>query len=180
MPDHPSPYFGVGHPLYEAPHEGMRVNPNVIGTQSLELRIPANPAVAGSPTDTSLGPIGMATNGVPLFNQYARDNAPLDQEIESFDRYNGHPTGRSLYHYHIEPFFLTEGNRAALVGFLLDGFPLYGPDEDDGSAPTGLDDCNGHTHAAPEFPDGIYHYHVVDVPPYFTGCYAGTPGTWSN
>ena len=30
VPDHPSPYWGVGNSLYEAPQPGMQVNPNTI------------------------------------------------------------------------------------------------------------------------------------------------------
>src|SRR5471030_1187071 len=34
VPDHTSPYWGVGNALYEAPQSGMIVNPNVITAQS--------------------------------------------------------------------------------------------------------------------------------------------------
>ncbi len=176
VPDHPSPYFGVGDPRYEAPKAGMTVNPNVIAEQHFVFRVPASPAVA-TPSDTPLGPIGMATNGVALFNQYAAGRQPLTYEIFSFDQYNGHPQQTGVYHYHLEPLWLTRTDKSALVGVLLDGFPVYGPMEADGSTPTGLDSCNGHTHATPDFPNGIYHYHVTATSPYISGCFKGTPGT---
>ena len=48
-----------------------------------------------------------------------------------------------MYHYHLEPLWLTGKRGAAtLIGVLLDGFPVYGPGETDGSSPKGLDSCN--------------------------------------
>lgn len=176
VPDHPSPYFGVGNMQYEAPQPGMQVNPNRIASQSLTLRVPAQPQVTGA-SDTPLGAMGVAINGVVLFNQYAAGRSPLDSEIPSFDRYNGHPQQTGTYHYHIEPVYLTAQGSGRLVGVLLDGFPVYGTRDPDGSAPSGLDACNGHVHATPEFASGVYHYHVVSTPPYIAGCFRGQPGS---
>lgn len=176
VPDHPSPYWGAGNPLYEAPQAGMIVNPNRIETQNFVIRVPIAPSLT-SPSDTPLGPIGMATNGVALFNQYAAFRQPLDGEIATFDRYNGHPQQTGQYHYHLEPLWLTAPSKSALIGVLLDGFPVYGPREQDGSLPSGLDSCNGHTHATADFPNGIYHYHITANVPYIAGCFHGTPGS---
>jgi hypothetical protein len=176
-PDHPSPYWGVGKPLYETPSQGMQVNPNLIATQNLVLRVPTSPSV-GTASDTPLGPMGLAVNGVAIFNQYAAGRSPLAGEIVTFDRYNGHPAPGGVYHYHVEPLWLTSNHGpSSLIGVLLDGFPVYGPREIDGALPSGLDSCNGHTHATPDVPAGIYHYHVTSAPPYISGCYRGTPGT---
>jgi hypothetical protein len=179
VPDHTSPYWGVGNALYEAPQEGMQVNPNLIVSQNFVLRVPLSPAAA-TPSDTPLGAIGMALNGVALFNQYAAGRQPLTFEILSFDRYNGHPQQTGVYHYHLNPVSITSGNPGGLVGVLLDGFPVYGLQETTGGTPTGLDACNGHTHATPEFPQGIYHYHLTATVPYIAGCFKGAPGTASQ
>jgi hypothetical protein len=175
VPDHPSPYFGAGHPLYEAPHTGMARNPNRIDTKSLVLRVPAAPELT-SASDTNMGPIGMAVNGVAFFNQYAAGMQPLTGEVRSFDRYNGHPAPDNMYHYHMEPLFLTAQGSSRLIGVLLDGFPVLGTHDANGRRPTDLDVCNGHTAATTEAPAGIYHYHVVSEPPYIAGCYRGRPG----
>ncbi len=176
VPDHTSPYWGAGNALYEAPQTGMVVNPNLIVSQALTLRVPLNPAVAAT-LDTPMGPIGMAVNGVPLFNQYAAGRSPLAGEIATFDRYDGHPQQSGMYHYHLEPLWLTANHGASsLIGVLLDGFPVYGPKETDGSLPAGLDSCNGHTHATADAPSGIYHYHVASTSPYISGCFKGTAG----
>lgn len=176
LPDHKSPYWGVGNALYEAPQAGMTVNPNLISAQSITFRIPASPARAAA-SSTPLGPMGVATNGVALFNQYAAGMTPLGPEILSFDRYNGHPTPQSQYHYHVEPLWLTASAKSTLVGVLLDGFPVYGPQDSTGATPSDLDSCNGHTGTTPDYPGGIYHYHITSAPPYIAGCFAGSIGT---
>ncbi len=179
VPDHKSPYFGVGNAQYEAPQAGMVVNPNLIASQNFVMRVPASPT-ATTPSDTPLGAMGMAVNGVALFNQYAAGRQPLTFEILSFDRYNGHPQQTGVYHYHIDPVWITGANQSALVGILLDGFPVYGSKDMDGSTPSGLDSCNGHLGVTPDFPNGIYHYHVTAAVPYIAGCFKGTPGSASE
>ena len=180
IPNHKSPYFGIGNANYVAPTAGIVLNPNKIAAQSYVLRIPIAPAAAAAPGDTPLDAIGIALNGVVFFNQYAAGRTPLTTEVVSFDQYNGHPAMQNNYHYHFEPLFLTASSKSALIGFILDGYPIYGPQETSGAAPSGLDACNGHTHATSEYPNGIYHYHVVSSPPYLVGCFHGTPGTVTN
>lgn len=177
LPDHKSPYWGTGNANYEAPHAGMQVNPHLIAAQNLTFRIPSSPSSAAATSDTPLGPIGISVNGVVFFNQYAAMRQPLTSEIVSFDRYNGHPSPSSQYHYHFEPVSITASSRSRLVGVLLDGFPVYGPIDSDGTTPSGLDACNGHTGATPEFASGIYHYHTTTAVPYISGCFRGTAGT---
>jgi hypothetical protein len=155
----------------------MQVNPNRIATQNLTFQISTTPAVASGTSDTPLGPIGLSVNGVVLFNQYAAMRQPLTSEIVSFDRYNGHPNQDNQYHYHFEPVSLTSASRSRLLGVLLDGFPVYGPIDGDGSTPSNLDSCNGHTGVTPDFSSGIYHYHTTTAVPYISGCFKGTAGT---
>jgi hypothetical protein len=119
-------------------------------------------------------------NGVPLFNQYNGQNRPLTVEVDTFDQYDGHPTPTGEYHYHAEPFSITkQSGSSALVGFLLDGFPVYGPVEN-GKRLTNadLDTLHGHTGPTADYPNGIYHYHITDADPYINGAgFHGTPGT---
>ena len=186
VPDHGSPYFGRGDSRYEAyngPNPQFRQNPNLIQEQNLVLRIPRNPEVDPSHPATPMGPIGLALNGVPFYNQYAAMRAPLTQEINGFDQYNGHPQQQGGYHYHIEPLWLTaENGKDALLGFLLDGFPVYGPMEG-GVLVTNadLDDYHGHVTPTAEYPEGIYHYHITAEDPYLNGTgFYGVPGTVSQ
>lgn len=177
LPDHKSPYWGTSSASYEAPHAGMQVNPHLIAAQNLTFRVPSSPSAAASTSDTPLGPIGISVNGVVFFNQYAAMRQPLTSEIVSFDRYNGHPSPSNQYHYHFEPVSITAASRSRLIGVMLDGFPVYGPIERDGTTPSNLDACNGHTSATPEFSSGIYHYHTTTAVPYISGCFRGTAGT---
>jgi hypothetical protein len=185
VPNHKSPYFLMNDPRYEAyngSNPNFMLNPNHIATQTLEFRIPANPQMAATHPATPLGPIGVALNGVPFFNQYAGPNQPLTNEINSFDQYDGHPQQQGMYHYHVVPTYLTAQNgEDSLLGFLLDGFPVYGPMED-GSVVTnaGLDQYHGHFHSTVDYPGGIYHYHITAEAPYINGTgFYGTAGTVS-
>ena len=187
-PDHKSVYYPTSNSLYEAfsgttfSGATFNKNPNTIGTQNYTFKIPLNPAVASNHAATPLGAIGVSLNGVPFYNQYAGPAQPLTNEIVSFDKYWGHPDGGSHYHYHVEPTYLTtvKATKSALLGFLLDFFPVYGPEEN-GAAVTGLDAYHGHTHVTTDYPNGIYHYHVTNTDPYINGSgYYGTPGTVTN
>ncbi|WP_366184685.1 YHYH protein [Flavobacterium ovatum] len=188
QPDHKSVYYATTSDKYEAfsgttfGGSTFKKNPNVIDTNlAFTFKIPLNPVAASSHASTPLGAIGVSINGVPLFNQYAGPNQPLTDEIQSFDQYSGHPTGRMIYHYHVEPLYLTQTKgKSALMGFLLDGFPVYGPEEN-GAAVTGLDAYHGHTSPTVDYPNGIYHYHITNTDPYINGSgFYGSPGTVSN
>ncbi|MFZ6008911.1 MAG: YHYH protein [Bacteroidota bacterium] len=182
VPDHKSPYYtGANFEAYNGSNSNFQLNPNKISEQNYTFRIPLNPAQANVHAATPLGAIGVSLNGVPFFNQYAGPNQPLTNEINSFDQYNGHPQQTGSYHYHVEPVYLTatKGNNV-LLGFLLDGFPVYGPIEN-GGAPASLDAYHGHTHATSDFPNGIYHYHISASAPYINGDgFYGTAGTVTN
>ncbi len=186
VPNHNSPYFGTTDSRYEAyngENADFHLNPNRINEQAFTFRIPLNPAEAANKEATPLGAIGIAVNGVAIFNQYAGPNRPLTFEIDSFDQYNGHPQQTGVYHYHVEPLYLTLTNgKASLIGFLLDGFPVYGPEEN-GQPVTNadLDAYHGHFGATADYPDGIYHYHITDEDPYINGSgFFGTAGTVSQ
>lgn len=62
-----------------------------------------------------------------------------------------------------------ESRHSPLIGFALDGIPLYGPRDVDGKLPTDLDACNGHTDIEHPF----YHYHTTSNYPYTVGCFRG-------
>jgi len=186
IPDHKSPYYtgteweSDRYEAYAGSNPDFILNPNRIGEQNFTFRIPLNPSVDAAHSATSLGPIGVALNGVAIFNQYAGPGDDLEEEINTFDHYNGHPTGTKTYHYHIEPTYLTSTlGSSVLIGFLLDGFPVYGPMED-GNLVTNddLDAYHGHSHATADYPDGIYHYHITSEDPYINGDgFYGTSGT---
>lgn len=192
LPDHKSAYYPVGNSLHEdfngTTFSGnvFMQNPNTISEQTYTFKIPLNPSVATNHAATPLGPIGVALNGVPLFNQYAGpNNQALSREVVSFDQYYGHPQQTGQYHYHVEPLYLTtvKSTKSGLMGFLLDGFPVYGPQEENGTTvnSSDLDAYHGHSHATVDFPAGIYHYHFTSDAPYLNGNgFYGTAGTVSE
>ena len=87
------------------------------------------------------------------------------------------------YHYHVEPLYLTTNKgKDALLGFLLDGFPVYGPLEGAKTMTNSdLDAMHGHTSATADYPNGTYHYHITATAPYINGDgFYGTAGTVTN
>ena len=186
VPNHMSPYFDEAdsrHAAYNGDNPQFRLNPNRIAEQNMTFRIPKNPQLDPNHEATPLGPIGISLNGVPFFNQYAAMRAPLTNEINSFDQYNGHPAQAGQYHYHIEPLYLTETEgKDGLLGFLLDGYPVYGPLENGTTLSSDdLDDYHGHEGTTADYPEGIYHYHITADDPYLNGAgFYGLPGTVSR
>ncbi|WP_020532123.1 YHYH protein [Flexithrix dorotheae] len=186
LPDHKSPYYDEKSDMYEdyqGTNSKFQLNPNRISEQKLVVKVPLNPKKATKNEATGLGAIGISTNGIAIFNQYAGPDQPLTNEINSFDHYNGHPAQQGVYHYHIEPLYLTSKNgKESFLGVLLDGFPVYGPMENGKKITNAdLDEFHGHSSATADYPEGIYHYHITDEDPYINGSgYYGTPGTATN
>jgi len=186
VPDHVTPYWGVGNALYEAQIAGHVINPGALTSQTFVMTIPSSPATAPTKEETSLGPIGMALNGVAIFNDREGGNVPVDaRTLLSFDRAGAHSGPGGLYHYHFDGDF-TSKDDAKLLGFLRDGFPIYGRKDMDGTYPADLDANGGHTKATTEFSTAIYHYHTSKVNylngGYYvlkSGSYNGTKGTFT-
>jgi hypothetical protein len=180
-PNHKSAYFPTTDTMYQADTDtSFHPNQFHIISQNLTFTIPISPTVASTHSATQLGPIGISLNGVPFYNQYNGQGLPLTTEIASFDQWKGHPQNTGQYHYHIEPTYLTHlYGDSTLVGFLLDGFPVYGPVENGVTiTDSDLDSYHGHFSRTADYPNGIYHYHITAEAPYLNGAgYYGTPGT---
>ena len=137
VPDHKSPFFGVGNAKYEKYNGdnplfdtkinlGGTISDPTLNSQSLTFTIPRYPVVSASHTSTTGGAIGIGRNGVAYFNQYNGAGALLDDlEINNADQYLGHPTPSAAgaqYHYHYEPKYLTtKFGTGSFIGFLLIG-----------------------------------------------------------
>ena len=74
------------------------------------------------------------------------------------------------YHYHALPKCVTsqvdqQTGPSHINGIAFDGYPIYGDRDISGKQLTvkDLDSCNGITSATPEFPNGVYHYVLLDV-----------------
>lgn len=185
-PDHVTPYWGEGNALYEVQTAGKTLTPGSLKTQTFAMTIPINPVEASSKEATSLGPIGMALNGVAIYNDREGGNVPVDATtLQTFDRAGAHSGPGGLYHYHFNGDF-TSDDDAKLIGWLRDGFPIYGRQDKDGTYPSDLDSNGGHIAATAEYPSEIYHYHCSNVN-YMNsgfyilkaGSYYGTKGTFT-
>ncbi len=166
---------------------------NKIEVQNIVMKMPITPSVpsAANKTQTPFATIGLAINGVSFFNENAAPGDSITDELFTFDQCSGHPQQQGVYHYHVDPVCLIRdlggdvttvtktvstttytwledsGNNAGLLlGFLVDGYPVYGPvgsnekDCNQSAVNAAIDGYNGHSHCTAEFDGGIYHYHV--------------------
>ena len=136
-------------------------------------RIPMHPVVAQNPLSAKShffrGAIALAANGVPIFNPIKNDGVTDTFLAGELDRFGGHCGRADDYHYHIAPTHLQSMVGAGKpIAYALDGYPIHGFTEPDGSQPTGLDAFNGHT-----TPALGYHYHATKAYPYVNGGFHG-------
>lgn len=144
-------------------------------------KIPLAPAIAATTTTATDGPIGMAINGVPIFNPCKQGGCQNGDTkvLGELDACNGHAGRADDYHYHAAPTCLMAGKPAAYwdthpLGWALDGFAIYGYNNADGSTATRDGVCGGNTGTVANGPAG-YSYHVTDASPYVLSCFRGTP-----
>ena len=155
-------------------------------TFNYAMTIPIIPTEATNKEETELGAVGMALNGVPIYNDYEGGGLLQENAWGTFDASGAHPGPNEDYHYHCEGTYLTVDNNN-LIGFLRDGFPVYGRKDMDDSYPSDLDVNGGHTSVTADFSEEIYHYHVSNEM-YSTsglyviksGAYHGTKGTFTQ
>lgn len=197
IPNHPR------QAQYALPNQGVRVPTATTATagkdptvaQNYDLKITTNPVMAASKTSTSLGTIGLMISGAALFNPYEGNGTTVAMKsnftvtgsdgkpVAFLDSCNGHPTPMGAYHYHGLPSCITstidtQGGPSHILGVALDGFPIYGDRDASGAVITAsqLDKCNGITSVTPEFPNGIYHYVLLDTADSTSSikCFSGT------
>jgi len=175
LPSHPTGVFPIrpDEPAYQYDR-----NPNAIREQHVLLTLPATPAAAPAPGCLPMGMIAIALSGAPIFSALdAQGRDAPAHEIQ--DRCNGHPERSSQYHYHNWSPCLRAASANAPVGWMLDGYPILGPRDEQGREITNadLDECHGRT--GPVMIDGqvvtTYHYRFTLEFPYTIGCFRGTP-----
>lgn len=168
VPDYKSNYFAKTDPCYEAYTGGVQ-NPNQLAKKSYVVQFPVAPNMT---SQVMMGAVvGLAINGVPVFGNFAAPGDDIFKEAMTFDRCGAHPTPTSAYHYHSEPYPISQ-NDANFIGVMRDGYPIYGRKDPDGSLPT-LDATGGHSSVTIDSPTvPVYHYHVNEQ----TSTMAGTAG----
>jgi len=138
----------------------------------MALQLPAG--VGSALLATALGalaPIVVRAQRLPL-DDAGRDAAA--HEIQ--DLCDGHPQGNSQYHYHSGSPCIPGAESDSLVGWTLDGHPIFGMKGGDGRtlANADLDACHGHREDVRV--DGhaySYVYHLTREYPYTLGCFTG-------
>jgi phosphatidylethanolamine-binding protein (PEBP) family uncharacterized protein len=135
-------------------------------------RIPLKPVPAKEPAMIKgrflRGAIALAVNGIPIFNPQ-NNRGEISYEIGELDEWGGHCGRADDYHYHIAPLHLqAQVGKGMPVAYALDGYPVYGLTEPDGSPVANLDDCHGHEDAKIG-----YHYHASNKYPYVFGGFHG-------
>ena len=147
-------------------------------------KIPLTPAIATTPTQVLDGPVGVAINGVPIFNPCKQGGcAPPSggdtKLLGELDTCNGHAGRADDYHYHAAPTCLMAGQAANYwdthpLGWALDGFAIFGYNDPNGLTASRDGICGGNTTPNSNAPAG-YAYHVTNASPYVLSCLRGTP-----
>jgi hypothetical protein len=177
LPPHPTGLFPI--PADSTAYQYDR-NPNRISEQNIFLELPANPVIAAQPS-CAPGAVGILLSGVSLFNAL---DAPGRDAVahETQDQCQGHPQVSGVYHYHSVSTCVEKSRPAnahsPLVGYMVDGFGIYGRYGEGGKLLTSadLDECHGHTHKIDwdGKPVTMYHYHATWDFPYTAGCMRGS------
>lgn len=172
---------------------------------NLELTylIPVNPENLTTPNNIEpVEQLGVSLDGIPF-----KGNPPAvigggpggggtDVLMPALDRCGGHHDPGGYYHWHMiansTNDVLNDLNISAvsctafpqtnssIMGYAMDGYPIYGQFEEGQILPSGLDACNGHFSVTSDYPNGIYHYHAVQgVAPNIPPCLIGASATGS-
>ena len=171
--------------------------PNGLKSQNFSWTITTKPKIAAQQTSikTTMGTIAFTVTGIPV---YGPMEGPVPTQ-EAFgdpvfnnilDTCGGHTGYNADYHYHTIYSVSDCALQETIVGYALDGFPIYSNPsykwksgyEKTGNPKTNswdaytykggsssLDECNGQKQA-----DGSYRYYVTQSFPYVIGCYTGT------
>jgi hypothetical protein len=160
-------------------------NPNSIMSHALNYSLPLDPTAASAPSCLGMGPIGVMTNGVLLYN--ALDDGGRDAvAYETQDECSGHPDGQERYHYHDVASCIMKRatGTSTLVGYAFDGYGIYVERDSKGNLPTNadLDECHGRTSDVSWNGKtiSIYHYDATLEYPYTIGCYHGSSAVSSR
>jgi hypothetical protein len=173
------------HPMMNgitATNQQVPLAQNFTGTNA--WKIPLIPRVAATKVAALDGPIGIAVNGIPIFNPCKQGGCTGPgggdtKVLGELDLCNGHAGRADDYHYHAAPVCMMSDQPADYwdthpLGWALDGFGIFGYRNPDGSTAPRDATCGGNTAAHPNAPVG-YAYHVTDASPYILSCFHGVP-----
>jgi phosphatidylethanolamine-binding protein (PEBP) family uncharacterized protein len=134
-------------------------------------QIPLHPAPSPNPVSIRVGSCAGRSRSRRMASRFStRKTTAAKSPLRSASSTSGGHCGRADdYHYHVAPLHLQAVLGPQLpVAVALDGYPIYGLAEPDGSEPKQLDACNGH-----ETSSLGYHYHASTKYPYVNGGFHG-------
>jgi hypothetical protein len=154
-------------------------NPNTVAQKSYVFYVPVSPAKNTSPNNThamAMGMVGVAVDGVPIYNSLADGSDDIYSEAGSFDQCQGHPDAASKFHYHTLPYTISY-NDSKLVGIMRDGFFIYGQYDHGGSSdldtstnkPANAPAADGVITANSNLEPYVYGGHIGAIPTTGTG-----------
>ena len=181
------------------PDESHKIMEGIIATNQqfprpheYEYKITRTPKKAEQPTLTDTGAIGVAVNGVPIFDPYTQ--GPINPETGKrpntlyqgeLDACGGHAGRGDDYHYHIAPICLIEELGEIYVeklkrpiGYAMDGYPIHalGWFDKANDVENELDDCRGMIDEK-----GNYFYNVMSEKSWAVAdCLSGEPQKFSK
>jgi hypothetical protein len=139
------------------------------------VAVPAASPISLSGGNFQRGAVALAANGIPIFNP-RNNTGQFSYAIGELDVYGGHCGRADDYHYHIAPVHLQSVLGVGKpVAWALDGYPIYGYTEPDGTPRLALDADGGHSHGS-----WGYHYHAIGSAstgpqsPYLMNAFHGT------
>ena len=197
LPQHKTYYYGQGHEKFvefDTQDGEHNPNPNRIAVQNHSLTIPSNPvprnltingdlvdgAVNTDNNEYGMGTVGLALDGISIFNSLAAPGDVIENEVFTFDSYNAHPEMSGNYHYHTDsagPLEVLENHghitnttpgqaELEIYGMMCDGTVVMGCTELDGveANNSDFDAQNGHVHDLFDEEhthfSGRYHVHI--------------------
>ncbi|MFK8050430.1 MAG: aryl-sulfate sulfotransferase [Halioglobus sp.] len=159
-------------------------NPNSISSHNVRIEFDEIPTLNPEPSCVGFGANGISLTGAAIYQGSSTVGTDA-AAYEMLDSSGGHTDGTQTYHYHylsqavLDELNTGSGGHSALMGYMQDGFGIFGPLGEDGKilASADLDECHGHTHEI-EWDNEIrnmFHYHWTYDFPYNVGCFRGTP-----
>ena len=190
----------------------VKMTPHSLAPQSLTIKFPRSPKVAAASTNVvnMLGTAGVTVSGLLIY-PITEGAIPVESAFgdpyynKMLDKCGGHTGPASEYHYHVlMTIAICNLKNTAVLGYAIDGFPIYGPTgclnvkctkkakmnsgyELIGNPQKNVWDAYKYN-ATPSStvldecngrvqPDGTYGYHATLSFPYIFGCFKGTPTT---
>lgn len=133
-------------------------NAHVQPTGSYHYHGLPNGLISNLGKEKSVTLIGVAADGFPIYGQYGyADAKDATSEVRKM---------KSSYQ-------IKTGTRPTGPGGKFDG--TFVADYEYVAGLGDLDECNGRFGVTPEYPDGVYHYYIIEEFPYIPRYFRGTP-----